>query len=136
MWWSSYSFYFVYSVFKGENPTYVILFKKNNKNKQTKNCNIGLYSDNYSPISLKLGMMIDHWGLHFDIGLDDLYLLQGHRGMRKKNEPNLGVHFLAEIDLDEIQYVGTTWWFVEAHVKFILLKGDSLAAVILWNIYV
>ena len=26
------------------------------------------------------------------------------------------------IDLDEIQYVATTYWFVEAHAKFILHK--------------
>ena len=35
---------------------------------------------------------------------------------------NLGVHFLANlcIHLDEILYVATTCWFVEAHGKFIL----------------
>ena len=26
----------------------------------------------------------------------------------------------ASIELDEIQYIATTCWFVEAHVKFIL----------------
>ena len=32
---------------------------------------------------------------------------------------NLGVHFLVNqgIDLDKIQYVATTCWFVEAHAK-------------------
>ena len=35
---------------------------------------------------------------------------------------NFGVHFLSKviIDSDEIQYVATTCWFVEAHAKFIL----------------
>ena len=35
-----------------------------------------------------------------------------------------GVHFLANasIDLDKIDYVATTCWFVEAHAKFILDK--------------
>ena len=28
VWWTSYSFYLIHSVFKGENPTSVILFKK------------------------------------------------------------------------------------------------------------
>ena len=29
VWWTSYSFYLVHSVFKGENPTYMILLEKN-----------------------------------------------------------------------------------------------------------
>ena len=35
---------------------------------------------------------------------------------------NFGGHFLANLrmDLDEIQHVATTGWFVEAHAKFIL----------------
>ena len=40
---------------------------------------------------------------------------------------DLGVHFVANlgIDLDEIQYVATACWFVEAHAKFILNKYYS-----------
>ena len=38
-----------------------------------------------------------------------------------------GVHFLTNscIDLDEMQYVATTCWFVQAHAKFILYKYYS-----------
>ena len=45
-------FYLVWSVFKGENPTYVSLF-------EGKNCKVGLCSDIYRPIFFKLGMMVE-----------------------------------------------------------------------------
>ena len=37
---------------------------------------------------------------------------------------NFSVHFVRNfvVDVDEIQYVATTCWFVEAHAKFILYK--------------
>ena len=40
---------------------------------------------------------------------------------------NFGVQFLTNLDinLDEIQYVATACWFVEAHAKFILHKYYS-----------
>ena len=43
--------------------------------------------------------------------------------MRKK----IGVHFPRNfaVNLDEIQYVATTCWFIEAHAKFILHKYYS-----------
>ena len=49
---TSYLFDLVHLVFKGENPTCMILFK-------TKPCNIGLNSDIYRSISFKLGMVIE-----------------------------------------------------------------------------
>ena len=50
-----------------------------------------------------------------------LTFIQGHSCMRNKN---FGVHFLANlnIDLDKIQYVATTCWFVEADAKFLFHK--------------
>ena len=44
-----------------------------------------------------------------------LTVIQGHSCIRN----NLGVHFFANlsIDLDEIQYVATTCWFVEVYNK-------------------
>ena len=48
-----------------------------------------------------------------------LTFIQGHSYMRNKK---FCVHFLGNfgVNLDEIQYVATTCWFVETHVKFIL----------------
>ena len=49
---------------------------------------------------------------------------------------NFVIHFLANlsIDVEGIQYVATTCWFVEAHSKFILhkdlFKGENCADVI------
>ena len=53
--------------------------------------------------------------------------IQGHISVRKKNKKkkkNFSVHFLTNlsVDLDEIQYVATTCWFVEAHATVILHK--------------
>ena len=57
--------------------------------------------------------------------------------VRKIN--NFGVHFLANlnINLDEIQYVATTWWFVEALARFIwtIFKGENSADMTLWIVY-
>ena len=50
-----------------------------------------------------------------------LAFIEGHSFRGNKNKS--GVHFLAKwIDLDEIQSVATTCWFVEAHANVILHK--------------
>ena len=58
-----------------------------------------------------------------------LTIIQGHSCIRKKS---FGVHFLANpyIDLDEIQYVVTTSWFVEDHAAQVIFKGENSADVI------
>ena len=45
-------FFFIQSISKGKNPTYVISWKKN-----PPNFNIGLYLDIYRTLSFKLGLM-------------------------------------------------------------------------------
>ena len=49
-----------------------------------------------------------------------LTFVQGHTCTR--NKKNLSVHLFANlgIDFDEIQYVAITFWFVEAHAKYIV----------------
>ena len=51
-----------------------------------------------------------------------LTFIEGYSCMR--NNKTLGFRFLTKltIDLDEIQYVAITCWFVEAPAKFILHK--------------
>ena len=39
------------------------------------------------------------------------------------------------LDLDEIQYVATTCWFIEAHAKFILHKRFSRERTLLTRFY-
>ena len=82
--------------------------------------NIGLYSDIYGPISVKLGMMIETAKLCILMSvLMMLTFIQGHSCMR--NQQFLCPFFSnLIIDLDEIKYVATTCWFVEAHAKIIL----------------
>ena len=62
----------------------------------------------------KLYSLILHWVT--------FTFIRGHSCI--KNKKNFGVYFLANlsIDLDEIRYVATTRWFVEAHAKFIVHK--------------
>ena len=51
----------------------------------------------------------DHYALHFNIWLEisNFFVL---------------FHINFGVDLDEIQYVATTCWFVEVHAEFILHK--------------
>ena len=60
----------------------------------------------------------------------NLTFSQGDSCLKKKKK-TLGVHFLANlsIDLDEIQYVATTCWFVKAHAK-VIFKGQNSAYMI------
>ena len=76
---------------------------------------VGLYSNIYRPISFKQGMIV---------GTIQLYI-QGHSWIQKKKD--FIVHFLRNftVDLHDIQYVTTTFWFVEAHAKFSLHKYYS-----------
>ena len=90
------SFCFFYSVFKGENPTY-----------------IGLYSDMYRSISCKHSLIIET--LHCDISLDDLDLHSKSADSCLRNQKVWWPFSHKFIDLGEIQYVATTCWFVEAH---------------------
>ena len=99
----------------------MISFKNKCKKKQKK-LNVGVYSDIYRPISFKLFMMIRTINPYILISVwMTLTFIQGNSCIRKKK---LGVHFLANtfIDLNEIQYVATTCWFVGARAKCILHK--------------
>ena len=125
--WTSCSFYFIHSIFKGENPTHVILLH---------NFNIGLYSDIYRPISFKLSM-IEATKLYIVISVRmTIIFIQSHSFMRNQK---LGVHLLANlhVDLDEIQHVATTCWFVEAHCTFyfvqLTFRGEKSADRVRWN---
>ena len=59
IWWTTCSFCVVWSVFKEENPAYVILFLK-------KNFNVIFFSVICKLISFKLGLMIETTKLSFD----------------------------------------------------------------------
>ena len=77
---------------------------------------VGLHSDIYILISFKLRIMIKT--IKFCILISvwmTLTFIQGYSCI------NFGIHFLANLNIhvDEIQYVATTCWFVEAHAKFI-----------------
>ena len=67
----------------------------------------------------------DYSTLHSDISLDELDLQS--RSQLYKQSKNVSVHLLANlsIDMDEIQYVAATCWFLEAQAKFILRKEYS-----------
>ena len=56
------------------------------------------------------------------ISFDDLDLHS--RSQLFEKSKTYDVHFLANLDtdLDEIQYIAATCWFVEAHAEFVLLK--------------
>ena len=47
-----------------------------------------------------------------------LTFIEGHSCMEKKLKSIFSQ--ILSVDLDKIQYVATTSWFVEAHAKFIL----------------
>ena len=51
-----------------------------------------------------------------------LTFIQGHNCMRNKKTLVSIFSQLLNINLNEINYVATTCWFVEAHAKFILHK--------------
>ena len=94
-----------------------------------KKINVGLYSNNHRPISLKLGMMIKTTKLYILISVwVILSFTRGHRCIRnvlkKIKKIKNDARFLANLSIDtvEIQYVATTCWFVETHARFILRK--------------
>ena len=66
VWWTSYSFYLVHSIFKGENPAYVILLKKLWHRLVFRHLQTFFFQ--------KWCDDRDHWALHFDISLVDLDL--------------------------------------------------------------
>ena len=77
-----------------------------------KKINIGLYSDIYRPISVKLGIVIETTKLHIVISVwMTLIFIQGYSCMRNKK-------LLCLFDFNEIQYVATTCCFVEARTNF------------------
>ena len=86
-----------------------------------KKVNVGLYSDNYRSICFKLCVMIEITKLSIFISVwMTLTFIQCHTYIRNQK---LWCPFSHKsINLDEIQYVATTCWFVEAHAKFILHK--------------
>ena len=112
VWWTSYSFYLIHLVFKGENSTPVILLKKN--------FNIGLYSDIYRPVSCKLCVMIETTKpyTHISVWLTVTFI-QGHSCMRNQK---VQCPFSRKFNfcLDEVQYVATACWCVQAHAKCFL----------------
>ena len=86
VWWSSYAFYFVYSIFEAENLTYVTLFKQTNKNNNNnKTFGFCLYWDIYRPISFKLGVMIGTAKLYILVSVwMALTFIQCHSCMRNQ----------------------------------------------------
>ena len=77
MWWISYWFYLVHSIFKGKNSINVISLKKN--------FITGLHSDIYTPISFKLCMMVEIKKIYIWIPVwMTLTFIQGHSCMRNQ----------------------------------------------------
>ena len=103
MWWISYTFYFVHSVYKGEKPTYVISFK-------TK-FNFGLYSNIFRPISFKLDVMIGPTKFYILISVwMTLTFIRGHSCVRnQKLWCPFSQKFCSQIWL--IQFLATICWF-------------------------
>ena len=68
----------------------------------------------------------------FYISLDDLGL-HARLQLNEKCKTLLSIFWGANlsVDLDVIQYVATTCWFVEAHAKFILLNCYSREIILL-----
>ena len=104
-----------------------------------KNINTGLYSGTYRLISFKCGMMIETLGTTF------LYQFGWPWPSLKVTVVweirNFGIHFLTNlsIDFNEIQYVATTFWFVQGYAKKILLIEYSRERILLtwfYKIYV
>ena len=76
VWWTSYSFYLIHSIFKGENPAYVISFKNNNSD---------VYTDIYRLISSKLGITLETTKLYSSISVwMILTFIHGHNCMRNQ----------------------------------------------------
>ena len=75
--WTSFLFYVVWSIFKGENSVYVISLRKKN--------NVGMHLDIYRQISFKPSMMTEATKLHYLIpGWMTLAFIEGHNNMRKQ----------------------------------------------------
>ena len=90
--------------------------------KKQNNFNLYLHSDIYRSICFKLCMMVETTKLYILISVwMTLTVIRGHCciGNQKLRCP---FSRKLKIDLDEIQSVATTCWFVEAHAKFILHK--------------
>ena len=83
---------------EGREPYFCDFFKK-------KNLNIGLHSNIYT--------------ITTPSDMEDLDLYS--RSQLYEKSKHFGIYFLANlsmINLDAIQLVATTWWFVEAHADF------------------
>ena len=77
VWWISYSFYFIHSVFKGGSSTSVSLLKKYFKH--------WMDADVYRAVSFKLGRMIETTKLYIFISVCmTLTFIQDHNYMRNK----------------------------------------------------
>ena len=92
-----------------------------NKTKGNKgNINVGFYSDIYTPISFELRVLIGTTKLYIlmPCSSDDLDVYSRSPFYEKK----IPVHLLANlsIDLDDIRYVATSCWCVEARATFML----------------
>ena len=76
----------------------------------------------YKPISFELGMTIETTNLNiFYINLVDLHL-HSKSQLYDKSKTSLSIFLEISVDLDEIQSVATTCWFVESHAKCMVHK--------------
>ena len=120
----SYSFCLVHSAFKAEALLMWFCFKQKNQHWLL-----------YRPISLKLCLMIETTELYILISIwMILIFVEGHSWKKRKPLVSIFPTILGN-DLDEIQYVATTCWFVEAHAKVMLHKYYSRERILLASFY-
>ena len=160
VWWSSHSsIHLVHPVLKGDEPTYMNSFKKtttkNNPNHpppphQTNKKQNKQKTHTHIHTLLTVASFKPVWWWR---PLSSTFLSEfawpwpSFKVTVVWEKKNSGLHFLflflflvanISIDLDEIRYVATTCWFVEALARFIfaqvIFKGETSADVILWNI--
>ena len=115
IWWTSYSFYVVHSILKGENPTYVNSLKKRLACIQT-------FTDHF------LGMMLNVTKLYSLIPpWMTLMFRQGHKVMRSKS---LCSHTIVEL------YEATQMFMVVNHVREMTVHmWRSLVCLMIWIIW-
>ena len=119
MWWTSYSFSVIHSIFKGENPTYVISLKNS--------FNIGLFTDIYRPISFNLV-----WWFWYQFG----WLWPSFKVTVVWEIKSFNVYYLANLsfNLDEIHNQMVCWSPCWIYFAQVLLKGDNSANKDSWNL--
>ena len=84
-----------------------------------KQLNIDLYLDMYKRIFLQIGLVIEINILYIMISVwMSLTFIHGHSSMRIQRLLCLFSRRKIAVELDEIQYAATTFWFVGAHVNF------------------